>query len=110
MRRRSTEDRPEAALPATEVARWTAVTVLLVALAVGWSAAVLYLPTFLGARTESTSGTMRVALSSGVPVALLVGAVYAVGRMRLERLARDPSPMLILPFRDYTGDVGSGAE
>lgn len=109
MRRRSPAYRAEAALPPTEAARWTAQTVLLVILTAAWTGAVLYVPAFLGTAGDPTSATLRVVLASAVPVVLLVGAIHAFGRMRLERLARDPGPLLVLPFQDHADGSGPGS-
>ncbi len=109
MRRRSTAYRAEAALPPTRVVWWTSCTAMMLLLSVAWSGAVLDIPSFLGGVVDPASSTVRVAVASGVLIFLLVDSIYAYGRLRIERLARDPGPLLILAFKDYTGASGENS-
>lgn len=109
MRRRSTAYRAEAALPPTRVVRWISWMAVALLSSAAWSGAVLYRPSFLGGAADPASSTVRVAVASGVLIVGLVCFIYACGRWRIERLARNPGPLLILPFKDYTGASGENS-
>ncbi|MEO7195401.1 MAG: hypothetical protein ABIZ05_11350, partial [Pseudonocardiaceae bacterium] len=82
---------------------------MMLLLSLAWPGAVLYIPSLLGRAVDPASSTVRVAVASGVLIFFLVGSIYSYGRLQVERLARDPGPLLILAFKDYASASGENS-
>jgi tetratricopeptide (TPR) repeat protein len=63
--------------------------------------------TLLGEHSDDAAVTaVRVAIATTVPVVFLMLAIHAHWRMRLERLASAPGPVLVYPIQDRSGGNG----